>query len=88
MKQEEDNYTFNCYPIKNEYSIYDVIFLVAKINRWSIDGQLLLNITPKEYDTELIVFNKYNSLKQLDKYLNTNIADNLFGLYQRTYITK
>ncbi len=88
MKDDEDNYKFNGYPVKNEYSIYDVIFLIANINRWTVEGKLLLDLKSKQYDTDLIIFNKYEALKQLDNYLNTNIADNLFGLYQRTYITK
>jgi len=88
MKQDEDNYIFNTYPTKNEYSIYDVIFLVARINNWSIDGQLLLDIRATQYNTNLIITNKYEALKQLDIYLNTNIADTLFGLYQRTYIIR
>lgn len=85
MKRDEDNYQFVDIVYKNEYSIYDLIFLVAKLNRWNIEGQMLLNMQPKQYDTELIIFNKYDVLKQIDLYLNTSIADPLWGLYQRTY---
>jgi len=88
MKIDEDDYLFNDVVYQNNYSVYDVIFLVANLNRWEIDATLLLNIKPKQYDMSLVVFNKYETLKQLDIYLNTNIADPLWGLYQKTYKLK
>lgn len=88
MKLDEDNYEFNDVVYQNTYSIYDVVFLVANLNRWEIDSSLLLEIEPKAYDMSLLVFNKYDTLKQIDIYLNTNIADPLWGLYQKTYKLK
>ena len=88
MKEDENNYQFVDIVYKNDYSIYDLVFLISKLNRWDIDGQLLLNIQAKEYDTELLIFNKYDTLKQIDLYLNSTIADPLWGLYQRTYQIK
>ena len=88
MKADEDDYLFNDVVYQNNYSVYDVIFLVANLNRWEIDATLLLDIKPKQYDMSLVVFNKYEALKQIDIYLNTNIADPLLGLYQKTYKLK
>ena len=88
MKLDEDDYLFTEVVYQNTYSIYDVIFLVAGLNKWEIDAALLLDIKPKQYDMSLIVFSKYETLKQLDIYLNTNIADPLWGLYQKTYKLK
>jgi hypothetical protein len=88
MKQDEDNYKFKDNVFKNEYSIYDVIYLISTNNKWDICPSILLDITPSTYDLSLLVFNKYDVLKQLDIYLNTNIADQLYGLYQRQYTLK
>lgn len=88
MKQDEDNYTFKDNVFNNQYSIYDVIYLISTNNKWDISPSILLDITPTTYNLNLLIFNKYNCLKQLDVYLNTNIADQLWGLYQRQYILK
>jgi hypothetical protein len=88
MKQDEDNYKFKDNVFKNEYSIYDVIYHISTNNKWDICPSILLDITPSTYDLSLLVFNKYDVLKQLDIYLNTNIADQLYGLYQRQYTLK
>jgi len=88
MKQEEDNYKFKDNVFNNQYSIYDVIYLISTNNKWDICASILLDITPSTYNLNLLIFNKYNCLKQLDVYLNTNIADQLWGLYQRQYILK
>ena len=91
MKEVEDTYQFpySVSPFKNDYSIYTVIYNVLNLNRWEIDSDILLNITPAtEFNNDLIMFNRYDVLKQLDVYLNTNIADSLWGLYQRTYKLK
>ena len=88
MKQDEDNYTFKDNVFNNQYSIYDIIYLISTNNKWDISPSILLDITPTTYNLNLLIFNKYNCLKQLDVYLNTNIADQLWGLYQRQYILK
>ena len=88
MKQDEDNYTFKDNVFNNQYSIYDLIYLISTNNKWDICPSILLDITPTTYNLDLLIFNKYNCLKQLDIYLNTNIADQLWGLYQRQYILK
>lgn len=88
MKQDEDNYKFKDSVFNNQYSIYDVIYLISTNNKWDISPSILLDITPTTYNLNLLIFNKYNCLKQLDIYLNTNIADQLWGLYQRQYILK
>lgn len=88
MKLDEDDYAFTEVVYQNIYSIYDIIFLVTNLNRWEIDSSLVFEIKPKAYDLSLLVFNKHNTLKQLDIYLNTNIADPLWGLYQKTYTLK
>ena len=88
MKQDEDNYKFKDNVFTNQYSIYDVIYLISTNNKWDISPSILLDITPTTYNLNLLIFNKYNCLKQLDVYLNTNIADQLWGLYQRQYILK
>jgi hypothetical protein len=88
MKQDEDNYKFKDNVFNNKYSIYDVIYLISTNNKWDISPSILLDITPTTYNLNLLIFNKYNCLKQLDVYLNTNIADQLWGLYQRQYILK
>ena len=88
MKQDEDNYKFKDNVFNNQYSIYDTIYLISTNNKWDISPSILLDITPTTYNLNLLIFNKYNCLKQLDVYLNTNIADQLWGLYQRQYILK
>jgi hypothetical protein len=91
IKQVEDTYQFpySVRPFKNDYSIYNVIYNVLNLNRWEIDSDILLNIiAASEFNNDLIMFNRYDVLKQLDLYLNTNIADSLWGLYQRTYKLK
>lgn len=88
MKQDEDNYKFKDNVFNNQYSIYDVIYLISTNNKWDICPSILLDITPTTYNLDLLIFNKYDCLKQLDVYLNTNIADQLWGLYQRQYILK
>ena len=88
MKQDEDNYTFKDNVFNNQYSIYDIIYLISTNNKWDICSSILLDIPPTTYNLNLLIFNKYNCLKQLDVYLNTNIADQLWGLYQRQYILK
>ena len=88
MKQDEDNYKFKDNVFTNQYSIYDVIYIISTNNKWDICPSILLDITPTTYDLSLLIFNKYEVLKQLDIYLNTNIADQLYGLYQRQYILK
>lgn len=88
MKEDEDNYKFKDNVFNNQYSIYDVIYLISNNNKWDICPSILLDIMPSTYNFNLLIFNKYNCLKQLDIYLNTNIADQLWGLYQRQYILK
>jgi hypothetical protein len=88
MKEDEDNYKFKDNIFTNQYSIYDVIYLISTNNKWDICPSILLDIRPSSYDLSILIFNKYDVLKQLDIYLNTNIADQLYGLYQRQYILK
>jgi hypothetical protein len=88
MKEDEDNYKFKDNVFNNQYSIYDIIYLISTNNKWDICPSILLNIVPSTYDLSLLMFNKQEVLKQLDIYLNTNIADQLYGLYQRQYTLK
>lgn len=88
MKEDEDNYKFKDNVFTNQYFIYDVIYLISTNNKWDICSSILLDIMPSTYDLSLLMFNKYEVLKQLDLYLNTNISDQLYGLYQRQYTLK
>ena len=88
LKEEEDLLPHADYCSKNDYSVYELVLLVAKLNNWSISNPQLLAIEKTQYPPTTLIFNTYNALQQLDTYLGCDIAEEVFAIYQRSHVFK